>query len=211
MKKLTILLVLCLVNAFVFATDNYELAMQKNIAQVYTAQSSEDLQGAVNAFERIGAAEKTKWEPYYYATFGYIMLSTREQDGTKKDLYLDKAQEVLARASEINPAESEIAALEGFIAMIRVSVDPATRGQKYSGMAMQSFGKALGMNPENPRALALMARMQFGTAQFFNSSTEEACAMASKAVEKFDTFKSDNVLAPGWGKEMALAMVKQCQ
>lgn len=211
MKKSTILFVFCLVNAFVFATDNYEQTMQKNIMQVYSAQSSEDLQGAVNAFERIGAAEKTKWEPYYYASFGYIMLSTREQDGAKKDLYLDKAQEVLAHASEINQTESEIAALEGFIAMMRVSVDPATRGQKYSGMAMQSFGKALGMNPENPRALALMARMQFGTAQFFKSSTVEACAMASKAVEKFGTFKSDNVLAPVWGKEMALSMVKQCQ
>ena len=75
---------------------------------------------------------------------------------------------------------------------------------------MQTLGKALSMNPENPRALSLMAQMQYGTAQFFKSSTEEACATGRKAVEKFESYKNDNVLAPLWGKESALAFVKRC-
>ena len=95
--------------------------------------------------------------------------------------------------------------------MIRLTVDPATRGQHYSGMAMQAFGKAIGLNPENPRALSLMAQMQFGTARFFNSPLTEACEVVSKALEKFETFKSENPLAPVWGKGMTEALKKNCQ
>lgn len=193
-----------------FANEKYEKAMQSNIEAMYQAQTQETLQQAVNSFERIGGAEKDKWEPFYYASFGYIMMATREQEGGKKDAFLDKADEILKKASSLNPNDSEIVALQGFIYTIRVTVDPVTRGQQYSGLAMQTFGKALSMNPENPRALSLMAQMQYGTAQFFKASTDEACATGRKAVEKFETYRSENALAPQWGKESALGFVKRC-
>ena len=94
--------------------------------------------------------------------------------------------------------------------MLRVTVDPASRGQQYSGMAFQSFGKAVAMNPENPRALSLLAQMQYGTAQFFNSPTTEACATLTKALEKFDSYKSSNPLAPQWGRKMAEGLKSRC-
>jgi hypothetical protein len=67
------------------------------------------------------------------------------------------------------------------------------------------------LNPENPRALALMAQMQYGTAQFFGSPTTEACTTLSLALQKFDTFKSDNPLAPQWGRGMAEGLKEQCK
>ena len=63
----------------------YAEAMSKNIQTVYTSQSAAELLSAVNALERIASAEKTKWEPYYYAAFGNIMVAYREPDGKKKD------------------------------------------------------------------------------------------------------------------------------
>jgi hypothetical protein len=138
-------------------------------------------------------------------------MATREKEGLVKDKYLDLALRSNEKAKALLPNESEIIALEGFIHMIRVTVDPASRGQQYSGLAFQSFGKAVSLNPENPRALALLAQMQFGTAQFFGSSTTEACGTNSKALEKFDTFKSDNALAPKWGRGMAEDLKKGCQ
>ncbi|HNP07465.1 MAG TPA: hypothetical protein PKN99_07545 [Cyclobacteriaceae bacterium] len=209
--KTTMIILLSLCSALLFANDKYEQAMQTNIQAIYKAQTAEEMQQAVNAFERIGAAEKSKWEPFYYASFGYIMMSTREEDGTKRDAMLDKATEVLKKASAIQENDSEITALEGFIYMMRVTVDPATRGQQYSGLAMQTFGKALGLNPENPRAMALMAQMEFGTAQFFKSPTTSACEKASNAIAMFDALPSADPLAPRWGKETALRVVKQCQ
>jgi tetratricopeptide (TPR) repeat protein len=192
------------------ATDKYTEAMQKNITIVYTSRSATELTNAVNVFERIGEAEKTKWEPYYYAAFGYLMMATSEQEPAKKDNLLDLSLKSLEKAKAVNPTESETAALEGFVHMIRVSVDPASRGQLYSGLAMKAFGKAIALNPDNPRALSLMAQMQYGTAQFFGTSTIEACGTLSKALDKFETYKSANALAPQWGKSMAEAMKSKC-
>jgi len=217
MKQCTITTILVIVLLIVivkfgFANDTkYAEAMQKNIHSVYTAQTIEELQTATNALERIATAEKTKWEPYYYASFGYVMMATREKDATKKDAYLDLAFNAVNKAKEIAPNESEVITLEGFNYMIRLTVDPASRGAQYSGLSMASFGKAMALNPENPRALACMAQMQYGTAQFFGSPTTEACATLAKSLEKFSTFKSDNPLAPVWGKEMAVGMKEQCK
>src|SRR5690606_10019153 len=107
--------------------------------------------------------------------------------------------------------ESEVAAMEGFVHMIRVTVDPASRGQQYSGLAFQAFGKSLAINPDNPRALALKAQMELGTAQFFGSPVDDACATMRLALEKFDTFTSENPLAPRWGRETAESMKEQCK
>ena len=208
----TIIVILTLISSMAFANDDkYSEQMSKNIEAVYKAQTNEQFQQAINAFERIGNAEKTKWEPFYYAAFGYLMQATREQDGGKKDQFLDLAASSLDKAKAVKESESEIIALEGFIHMIRLTVDPATRGPQYSGMAMQSFGKAIGLNPENPRALVFMAQMQYGAAEFFKSPTTEACATLAKSLEKFASFKTDNPLAPQWGKGMAEGMKEQCK
>jgi hypothetical protein len=117
----------------------------------------------------------------------------------------------IAKAKAIVPKESEVIALEGFAYMIRVTVDPATRGPQYVGIAMQTYGQAINLNPENPRAFALLAQMQYGTAQFFGSSTTEACGTLAKSLEKFETYKSENPLAPQWGRGMAEGMKEQCK
>jgi hypothetical protein len=209
---LVLAVVLLLVTAGSLNADDtrYIEAMQKNIQAVYKAKSVTDLQGSVNSLDRIAAAEKVKWEPYYYVSFAYILMSNFEQDAAKKDLYLDQANASIEKAVSINDNESEIIALVGFIHMMRVAVDPASRGAQYSGMAMQAFGKATSLNPENPRALALMAQMQYGTAKFFGSPATEACATLDAALQKFDSYKSDNPLAPQWGREMALGLKKEC-
>lgn len=188
----------------------YVEAMQKNIQSVYKAKSQEELQAAVNSLERIANAEKVKWEPYYYMSFAYILMASKEQESAKKDLYLDQANAAIQKAHTINSNESEIVALVGFIHMIRVTVDPASRGAQYSGLAMEAFGKATSLNPENPRALALMAQMQHGTAKFFGSPITDACATVNAALQKFDTYNSDNPLAPQWGREMAIGLKKEC-
>jgi hypothetical protein len=77
-------------------------------------------------------------------------------------------------------------------------------------MAFQSLGKAVAVNPENPRALALLAQMQYGMAQFFGSPTTEACATLTKSLEKFESYKSENPLAPQWGKKMAEGLKTKC-
>lgn len=209
--RLLVLLTLIVPATVLAADDKYTETMQKNINIVYTASAPADLQNAVNTLERIGAAEKSKWEPFYYASFGYVMMANKEADGAKKDTYLDQAAAALAKAQTLRPNDSEIVAMEGFIQMIRINVDPASRGQQYSGLATQNFRKAISLNPENPRALALLSQMQFGMAAFFGSPTTEACATNNQALEKFEAFKPTDALAPRWGKGMAESMKEKCK
>jgi hypothetical protein len=138
-------------------------------------------------------------------------MANREKDPSKKDAYLDMAKTALDKATAVKADESEIVALEGFVHMIRVTVDPASRGQQYSMMAMQAYGKALGLNPQNPRALGLMAQMQFGTAQFFKQEPTEACETAKKAVVAFENAKPASAVAPAWGKGMTEELIKGCK
>jgi tetratricopeptide (TPR) repeat protein len=217
MKNLTIIPVLVAIFVWLFTAvclgndDKYITAMKKNISLVYEGKTIEEIQGGVNALERIALAEKSKWEPYYYAAFGQIMMANRETVASKKDAYLDLAIENIKKATDLKGDASEVTALEGFVHMIRVTVDPGSRGQLYSGMAFESFSKAVDLNPENPRALSLLAQMQYGTAQFFGSPVTEACATAKSALEKFQSFKSENPLAPVWGKGMTEGLKAKCQ
>ena len=209
--KIQLLTMLIAITFIAKATDDkFTQVMAKNIELVYKANTPEELQNAVNAFDRIANAEKTKWEPLYYSAFGNLMMATREKDGAKKDKYLDLAIDALQKAKAIKQDESELFAMEGFVHMIRVTVDPATRGQQFSSKAFESYNKALVLNPENPRALALMAQMEFGTSQFFKGPITEACDTNNKALEKFSSQKPGNLLAPAWGKSMAEELKTRC-
>lgn len=192
------------------ANDHFVEAMQKSIGEIYHASSIEQYQIAVNKIERIGAAEKTRWEPFYYAGFGYIMMANLELDARKKDQYLDQALASVGKAKNLVEKESEVIALEGFVFMMRVTIDPASRGAEFAPRAMETFAKALALNPENPRAMVLSAQMQYGTAQFFGSSTQEPCENVKKAMVKFNSVYSSTPLAPQWGKAMAESLAGQC-
>lgn len=209
--KAVFAILLTLMVSVLTAQDKYTQTMLQNIEASYKAETVAAHQEAANAFERIAAAEKTKWEPFYYAAYNYVMMATQETEGTKKDAYLDLATKQLDQAKAVKPNDSEITALEGFVNMIRVTVDPMTRGQEYSGKAFRLFSIAVSLNPENPRALMLMGQMQYGTAQFFGSPVTEACNTLEKALQKFETFKTDNVLAPQWGKAFAEKLKGNCK
>ncbi len=211
MKKiLAIAILLITISRSYATTDQYVEAMKKNIDLVYKATSISELQTAINGFQRIVSVEKNKWEPHYYTAFGYIMIASRDSVADRRDQALDMALDALSKASEISSSESEIVTLQGFVQLIRINIDPMSRGSQFAGLAMQYFQAALKLNPDNPRALAMLAQLQFGTARFFGSSTEEACATTAAALVKFDTFKSENPLAPQWGRSMTEKLKAGC-
>ena len=204
------LLIVCLTSSFVYG-NKYESAMFAAIEKLY---DSNDIQGyldAVSAFERIGEAEKDKWLPFYYAGLGYIWASHTTQEGPTVDEYLGKAQEFIDRASKLSPNNDELITLQGYIYMMKVVVDPPNRGPQFSGRAMQEFGKAVGMNENNPRALLLLGRMQMGTDQFFGNDVSQSCGMIMKASQMFDVQAPKTKIDPSWGKEMADMFVSECK
>ena len=133
--------------------DKFVAAMEKNIKSIYEARDIAAYQQSINAFQRIADAEKTRWEPFYYIGFGYLMMANLETDSGKKDSYLDQALVAVEKGKTVSANESELVALEGFAYMLKINVDPATRGMVYAPRATQTFEKAIALNPENPRAI----------------------------------------------------------
>ncbi len=191
-------------------SDAYEKAMKSAIEQVFQAETLEQYQAASNTFDRIAEKETQAWHPRYYSAYAHIIMSTLVQESTAKDDMLDQAMERLLVADELSPGNSELLTLEGFVHMMRVVVDPASRGAQYSGQSMAALQKAVAMDGSNPRALMLLSNMQIGTARFFGSDSSEGCATLAKAIKMYEKAGTpEHPLDPTWGKEMALGNQKE--
>ncbi|MEQ8244331.1 MAG: hypothetical protein RLO12_23080 [Fulvivirga sp.] len=213
MKKLTLAFTLLLCAFLTKAMDNtaYINAMKSQIEIFNAAQSKEELQASANAFERIAQKETTEWLPLYYAAYAYIKIGFNNSLSLdERDSYFDKAVSMIEKGGEISANNSELTALKGYALMGKLSADSANRGQTLSPIVMQTFGQAIQQNPENPRALLLMAQMEFGMAQFFGNGTEKACGMANQSLALFDAESSEGI-NPTWGSGQAQSMISKCK
>ncbi|GLU55885.1 hypothetical protein [Dyadobacter frigoris] len=212
---LTIALILCTVVS-IFAQDSaYQKAMKKEIDKLNIADSLSKYQQSANGFARISQLNPNEWQPYYYNALAYVYQGLDNSlDLNKKDEALAKAEELIKKAEAISPNNSEIVTLEGFKIMAEVSADPASRGQSLSGTVMYTFGKAMKMDPQNPRASLLMGQMEFGMAGFFKSGTEKACGLVKQSQAIFAAQDDEALkakLAPTWGRAFAEKSAKACQ
>ena len=214
MKKYILTLALVFVwISFVKANDpTYVKAIQKQIGGMKTIKSAEESQAVSNGFLRIAEANTSEWLPIYYAALTQTTAAFRFD--VNKDQYFDQALELVKKADQVAPGNSEIAALHGYILMGKISLDPANRGQSLSPEAMQLFGKAISLDRENPRAVTLMAQMELGMAQFFGQGPEKACGMARMGLELFtkeEVKVDENYLLPTWGKMNAEQVAGACK
>ena len=194
-----------------FASDEaYKSAMKENIDAMHAAQTAEQLQEVVNTFERISKMATNEWLPLYYAGYSYINMSFMTQDNALKEPTLDRARPLIDKAMELAPNESEVVVLDGYWTMMKMVFDPATRGQTMAPIATETFNKAVAIKPTNPRAVMMKAEMEFGSAQFFGSSTENACKLFKKSIELYDAEKPAE-LQPRWGKDRAVQMAGNCK
>lgn len=211
----TLLATLVLVFAFIVtaaANDPaYESAMKKQISAMKTIQTADESQAISNAFMRIAEAKTEEWLPLYYAA--YLQTVAAFRFDVNKDQYFDQAMELVNKADKMAPNNSEITALKGYVIMGKLSVDPMNRGQEMSPLALQTFGKAIALDKENPRATTLMAQMELGMSQFFGSGPEKACGLARVGLElyaKEEAKINENYILPTWGKREADQVAGQC-
>lgn len=215
MKKMILNLTL-LILAISFAlpakaeNDAYTRAMQNAIEGYANVKNLEDYQQIANNFERIAQMEKEKWLPRYYTALTYVYMSFgKGLDKDQRDEYLAIAQEHADAAEERSENNVEIVILQGYIKMAKLSVSPALRGITMAPQATQLFEQARQMAPENPRAAVMLAQMKYGTAQFFNSSTEESCDLAQESLALYDK-ETERGIQPYWGKGLAESLLINC-
>lgn len=195
-----------------FASESaFEEAMIKQLKSKNMIQTAEEAQDVINGFMRIAEANEGEWLPLYYAAL--TQTETAFRFDVNKDQYFDQALEITKQADQISPSNSEITALNGYILMGKISLDPGTRGQSLSPQVMELYGKAIAQDRSNPRAVNLMSQMELGMSRFFGSGPEKACGMARMSMElyqKEETKISDTYILPTWGKDQMVELMKNC-
>ena len=193
-------LITCVLSAW-GQEDRYTTAMLGAIEMMEKASEPGQFVESANQFERIATAEKSRWMPYYYASYSLVVMSFDENDGGKKDLILDRAQELLDRAMELEPEESELHVLQAFLYPSRIMVDPMGRGMKYIELVFASLKTAKKLNPENPRINFLEGINKLNMPPSMGGGVEAGQPILEEALRKFEAFANEDPLWPNWGEE----------
>ncbi len=187
----------------------YETVMIAGIQQLDTASSAASMISIANNFERIGNAEKTKWEPFYYAAYTYVAMAYQSPDKSKIDWLADKAESLLNKAETIEHNNSEISCLKAMIVSSRIMVDPVGRFQEKIKDVHMLLGKSMTENVNNPRIYLLQARLLANTPEAFGGGKKPARETVKKAIEKFDAFKPATSISPNWGHKQAISLLSK--
>ena len=210
MKTLTLLTLIAIFATGAHAQDSkYDNAMSAALGKMSSANTPQETKDLSNQFDRLSMMNPDSLWPIYYSALVLINSNWQLQEAQAKDDILDAALKLIDSAEKLSPNNSEVETLRGYALMAKMVVDPQSRGQGYSPRIMNSFGKALKLDPSNPRTYAMMARMEMGSAQFFGTSLDGACDKAYHAVSLFESEKPQG-FSPRWGRQTAEEVLKAC-
>ena len=214
MKKNILLLIAVAFCITVTAQDDkFMKAMEPKIAAIDTIRTSAELVGLSAAFERIADAEKTKWQPYYYAALAQVnaayFLGQENMKAEKTDPMADRAEALLSKADALNPNNSEVYLVKKMIATLRMMPDPQNRYMQYGPIGEQALQTAMKLNPENPRIYLLQGQDKFYTPEQFGGSKTEAKKLFELSNQKFTTFKPASSIDPNWGRPAVAYFLEQ--
>lgn len=205
--KNIIIIALLVITGITQAQTNFEKGMTK----AFEFWQKGDTDGAQNMFERIAKAEPTEWLPSYYIAQINSLKSWNEKDETVLKAQLDKAQEHLDLAMTISEDNAELIIMQAQILTNWVVFDGMTYGMKYGAKISELYGKALTLEPDNPRATFCNADWNLNSAKYFGKDTAPYCEEIEASLKLFDTFKPESALHPNWGKERAEVVAKECK
>ena len=149
--------------------------------------------------------------PLYYEAQCYILISFSDSlSALEKDSYLDKASYLLENMTELAPGEAEVEVLKAFYYTGSLVVNPAQRSMTTAPQIHAAIGRALALEPGNPRAIFLRISNEMGTASYFGEDTTPYCEQASNLLQSWDNYALKSPIHPNWGKEEVSGIVKRC-
>ena len=213
MKRLSsVIAALFLFASMSFAQNaNYVSKMESTINSFESARTLDAVKVSAADFERISLAEPKAWLPAYWTWLVNMALSFSEKEPAKKDVLLDKAEKFCQYASKLQPNNDELAILTANIANARITVEPATRWEKYGEIVKTSVKEAKSINPENPRLKLLEAQTIFYTPTEYGGGKKKAIPAVKESLVKFEKFKPESNIHPNWGADRAKLMLAECE
>jgi len=171
------------------------------VQNVNKAKDVSGLNQVRSQLERFLVAQPGEWLAGYYLAYVDVQLSFRVPAKDEKSRYLSEAETYLNKLYEMKEADkSEVYTLNGFRLYALIASDPQTNGPKYSGEIIGAYETALGINPNNARAIILYTLFKNDMAKFMHQTYENY----QKDIEKGAALlpvDSSSILTPTWGKE----------
>lgn len=181
------------------AQTKYETEMTKALTSFGEAKSADELEKVAQHFDRISKVEKENWLPLYYSMF----IRTLNAFGMEKDAAIKKVDEMEGLYSNLETLkgdQSEILTLRGLFRTVKVAKDPMTYGMSLSGAIIKDYEDAMKLNPNNPRAMYLLAQYNMGGAEFWGKDPKSYCPQIEKAKTLYPT-EEPKTFDPSWGEQ----------
>ncbi len=189
----------------------YYSMLRKSIDLAYKDYKLENYRQLANCSERILLVYKNEWLPYYYEAYAYINMGFIATDEGDREMYCDRAQNLLDEAFKIKPDESEIYVLQSMLYFARMSISPMINGPLYLPKAAGALDDAEKLDPGNPRIYYLRGKSIMNTPKFFGGGKEAAIPIFDKALNVYKSFKPKSIVYPFWGEEDALRLYNECK
>ncbi len=200
MYRIILIISFIIVGMLAQAQSKYETEMTKAFTAFGAAQSPDDLEKAAQHFDRIAKVESENWLPLYYAAF-VRSINAFSLDKNAAIKQVDNLEGVYSGLEEMKDVDqSELLTLRGLYRTVKVAKDPETYAMSLSGAIIKDYEDALKLNPNNGRAMYLMAQYNMGGAEFWGKDPKEYCP----AIEKAKTLlvaEPDKTFAPHWGEQ----------
>lgn len=210
MKTITTLLLLLMSTTILSASD-LNPSIKKGIDMLQQSKSATESVAATNYFERLSELYPSEWLPLYYAAYGSLKAGMQEEAPSVVDVHYQKGLEQIRKAKKINPGESEIFVMEGYLMLMYISNDAMKRAPSQTADAMQVIETAKAMNPSNPRPWFVHGQNTLFTPEFYGGGAKNAKPLLEKAVALYNDFTPANDLMPVWGKERCVKLLEQAK
>lgn len=205
--KTIIITTALLISSLLTAQTSFEQGMGKALGLWGEGKAKE----ASDLMERIAGVEKNNWLPNYYVALINTTEAFNPANKEKVPAMIIKAQNAIDNATLISPNNDEIMVVQAMLYTVVLLQDPMTNGVKYTGLVMEQYGKALAINPNNPRAVFSKAEFEIGSAKYWGTDTKPMCAQIEKSIQLFANFKPETPFSPKWGLDRAQEALKGCK
>ena len=212
MKRTSLLFAAMLIaNVAMGQNEKYFQKMGESLGKFASCTSVDDFQDLANQFDVIARVETKEWLPLYYEAHCYILISFMGQlEASTRDAYLEKAAVSMELMEDIAPGEAEVYVMKALYHTSHLVVNPPERAMSTTPLIHAAIGKALAIEPTNPRAIFLRISNEMGTAAFFGDDTAPFCEEAGQLLESWDNYELKSPIHPGWGKEETEGIVSSC-
>ncbi|RKY76431.1 hypothetical protein DRQ00_08750 [candidate division KSB1 bacterium] len=213
MKKVFALFLLIFISAGISraqnlpAIDSLIIQGKEQIQQAVNTWNGQKMLAARAFFERLLNDPTYPWLIHYYIGYadrGIVNFYFSQKNKKKAKEFVNDGIQHLKKSVELKDDFGESYALLSSLYGTKIGLSPLlgiTLGPKSGRMQQRAFELA----PENPRVSLIAGESAYYTPKMWGGGKEKALKHLQKAIEYFQTFKSEKPILPTWGHEEAYA------